>query len=557
MGEFPWLANYDEGVPASLKPYAPKTLLDVVHEIVQEQPDRTALWFKGNTITYGEMDSLSTRFAAGLKRLGVQKGDRVAVLMPNIPQYLIAELGIWKAGGVVASINPLYTGFELEHMLNECGAETAVVMTLFYDKVKDVQPKTPLKRVIATNLKEYLPPVLRLLFSLLREKKDGHRIALREGDLWFQDILEQNAGAAPPDVNVSPQDPALILFTGGTTGLSKAAVGTHHALYISGMQWRAWSQSLMTDGEERFMMTLPLFHVFAAAGVRPVAWLARGTLVLVPNPRDIDDVVDTIEKAKATFLPSVPTGFNALLNHPKVTSGKADLSSLKLCLSGASALLRDTKERFEALTGSRIIEGYGLTESMMAICATPINGKYKVGSVGMPLPDVELRIVDADTGERDLPPGEVGEILLKGEQLMVGYLNRPEATAETIKDGWLYTGDLGYMDEDGYLFIVDRKKDVIKPSGFQVWPREVEEVIASHPAVAEVGVAGVPDERTTEAVKAWVVLREGATLTKEELRAYCKERLAAYKVPKHVEFRSELPKSAVGKVLRRELTKEG
>ena len=370
-------------------------------------------------------------------------------------------------------------------------------------------------------------------------------------------MIKQNKGAARPAVDVNPEDPGLILFTGGTTGPAKAAVGSHLGLVQSGLQITEWFKHAFAEWDEMILTILPLFHVFAAAGVQTVALVKRGTMALVANPRDLDDVIATIEKTQSTFVPGVPTFFNALLNHPRVKSGQADLSSVKLCISGASALLQDTKERFETLTDSRIVEGYALTESMMAIVCTPVEGKYKVGSVGMPVSDVVVRIVDPDAGTEDLPLGEVGEIIIKAPQLMLEYWNRPEETAETIHDGWLFTGDLGYLDEDGYLFIVDRKKDVIKPSGFQVWPREVEEVIATHPAVKEVGVAGVPDERTTEAVKAWIVVEEGQTLTADEIREYCRGQLAAYKVPKHVEFRTELPKSTVGKVLRRELTKEG
>jgi long-chain acyl-CoA synthetase len=557
MSAKPWLSHYDPGVRPSLQPYPRQTLVDVVQASARARPQHPALWFKGHTLSYGELDRLSDAFAAGLVHLGVRKGDRVAIMMPNVPQYVIAELGIWKAGGMVASINPLYTGAELEHMFNECDAETVVTLSLFYDKVKEVQPRTSLRRVIVANIKEYLPPLLRVLFTLVKEKKEGHRVSLREGDIAFADLLRQHQGAARPPVDIQPEDPALILFTGGTTGLSKAAVGSHHALVMAGLQIKEWFKHVLHDGEDVFLTSLPLFHVFAAAGVQTVALLSHNTMVLVPNPRDLTDVIETIQKSKATFVPGVPTFYVGLLNHPLVKEGKADLTSIKLCISGASALLQETKERFEALAKCRIVEGYALTESMMAIVCTPVNGTYKVGSVGMPVSDVEVRIVDAETGQRDLPPGEVGEILLRAPQLMLGYWRRPEATAAMIRDGWLYTADLGYMDEDGYVFIVDRKKDVIKPSGFQVWPREVEEVIARHPAVAEVGVAGVPDERTTEAVKAWVVLRPGYTATAEEIKEFCRQYLAAYKVPKYVEFRTALPKSAVGKVLRRELSKEG
>ncbi len=557
--EQPWLKNYDQGVRASLRPYPQTTLADIVHGTATERPHHPALWFKGKTLDYGQMDGLSDAFAAGLVAQGVQKGDHVAILMANCPQYVLAELGVWKAGAIVASINPLYTGKELEHMLNECEAETVIVMSLFYDKVKEVQPKTKVKKVIVTNIKEYLPAVTMLLFTLVKEKKEGHRVTLQPGDLWFQDLMTQHRGAPRPDVVVDPDDPALILFTGGTTGHAKAAVGSHVGLVKSGLQISEWFKNALHDWEDGFLASLPLFHVFAAAGVQTAALVSHNFMALVPNPRDLTDVLDTIEKAKTSFVPGVPTFYVGLLDHPKVKSGKADLSPIKLCISGAAALLRDTKERFEAAANCRIVEGYALTESMMAIVCTPVDGKYKVGSVGMPVSDVAVRIVDSETGERDLPlgPENVGEILLKADQLMLGYYNRHEATEAMLKDGWLYTADLGYMDEDGYLFIVDRKKDVIKPSGFQVWPREVEEVIAAHPKVKEVGVAGVPDERTSEAVKAWIVLEEGQSATADEIRTWCRDHLAAYKVPKYIEFRTALPKSAVGKVLRRELAQEG
>lgn len=549
----PWLTHYDEGVPATLHPYPRITLIDSVTETARLRPDHPALIFKGERISYGELNWRSDALAAALVAHGVKKGDRVAIIMPNCPQFVIAEFAIWKAGGIVASVNPLYTGPELEHALNECGAETAIVLTLFYDKVKALQPKTQLKQIIATNIREYLPKPLMILFMLLKEKKEGHRISLQEGDLWFGELIRKFMHQGRPPVTVTPDDPALILFTGGTTGLSKAAYATHHALVMAGLQIRAWFHSVLVEWDDCFMGNLPLFHVFAAVGVQPVALLGRSPIVLIPNPRDLDDLVANIEKERPTFLPGVPTLFNALLNHPKVKAKKANMTSIKLCISGAAPLLLDTKQRFEALTGGRIVEGYALTETMMGAVISPVKGKYKPGFVGMPVTDIEVRVVDADTGERDLPAGEIGEILMRAPQLMQGYWNRPEATREILRDGWLYTGDLGYLDEDGYLTIVDRKKDVIKPSGFQVWPREVEEVIAKHPAVLEVGVVGVPDPHSGEAVKAYVVLREGHTATADEIREFCRASLTGYKVPKYVEFRTSLPKSAIGKMLRREL----
>jgi long-chain acyl-CoA synthetase len=558
MDNKPWLNNYDKGVPATLQPYPQQTMIDVMRDTAKQRPDHMALYFKGTKISYSKLDQLSDQFANGLIAMGVKKGDRVALVMPNIPQFVIAEFGVWKAGAVAACINPLYTEYEMEHALNECGAETAVVMTTFYNKVKNVQSKTKVKRIVAAAVREYLPFVLRLLFTLAKEKKEGHRIDLQQGDFWFKDLLKQYKGSGRPSVTVSPSDNAIILFTGGTTGLSKAAVGSHEGLVMSGKQIYAWFQNILKEWEDVFLTALPLFHVFANAGVQMAAFAARGGMALVPNPRDIPDVMKTIEKTKATFFPSVPTMFNAMLNHELVKEGKVDLTSIKLCISGASALLQDTKESFEKLTGSRIVEGYALTESMMAICCTPVEGKYKVGSIGMPVSDVFVRIADVEDGSKNLPLGEgnVGEIVIRAPQLMRGYWQRPEATAEMLKAGELFTGDLGYMDEDGYIFIVDRKKDVVKVSGFQVWPREVEEVLAMHPKVMEVAVAGIPDPRTTEAVKAWIVLQPGVSSTADEIQTFCKEKLTGYKVPRFVEFRSELPKSTVGKVLRRELVRE-
>jgi long-chain acyl-CoA synthetase len=552
----PWLEHYDEGVPHTLQPYPERTLLDVVSDTARQRPDHPALLFQGTRLSYGEVEQLSDAFAAALVAQGVKKGDRVALLLPNCPQIIIGQLGAWKAGAIVVPVNPLYTERELEHALVDCGVETALVLTSFYDKVKSLQPRTGLRRVIAANIKEYLPSLLRLLFTLLKEKKEGHRITLQPGDLWLADLLRRYATSPRPDVAVGPQDPALLMLSGGTTGLPKAAMGTHHATLMTGMQIHAWFGSLVVDWEDVILMNMPLFHIYGNLGVLGTAVVGHNPLVMVPNPRDMDDMVATIRKTRPAFLPGVPTLFIALLNHPDVQGGKVNLKSIRLCVSGAAPLMAETKSRFEALTGGRLVEGYALSESMMAAVISPVQGTYKPGAVGLPLPDVEIRIVDADTGQEALPQGEVGEILMRAPQQMLGYWQRPTETANMIRDGWLYTGDLGYLDEDGYLFIVDRKKDVIKPSGFQVWPREVEEVIASHPAVAEVGVAGVPDEYQGEAVKAWVVLREGQQITVDDLRAYCRENMAAYKVPRQVEFRDSLPKTMVGKVLRRALVQE-
>lgn len=563
MEERPWFKSYDPGVPFSLQPYPERTLVDVVADTVRERPERVAMYFKGNRMTYAELERLTNAFAAALLELGVQKGERVALVIPNCPQTVIGQIGAWKAGAIVAPMNPLYTERELEYSLVEIGAETVVVLSAFYAKIKAVQPRTKVKRVIVTNIKEHLSPVMRVLFTLAMEKKQGHRATVQPGDYQLAELLKKHAGAARPKTLPGPHDPAILLFSGGTTGTPKAALGTHQGLLQCAMQMQAYARSVLDDWDDILTWVMPAFHVYGNTALNS-ALVARWPLAVVPNPRDINDLVATLRKVRPACLHGVPTLFIALLNHPDVRSGKVDIKSMKICWSGAAPLMAETKQRFEELTGGWLLEAYGMTETMLAAACCPIHGEYKQGSVGVPLPDVDMRVVDVDTGEVELGPGEIGEIIIQAPQTMLGYWERPTETVNMIREGpkggpggrWVYTGDLGRIDEDGYVFIVDRKKDLIKPGGFQVWPREVEEVIATHPAVAEVSVAGVPDERLGEAVKAWIVLRPGQTATVDEIRAFCKERLTGYKVPRLVEFRDNLPKTMVGKVLRRELTME-
>lgn len=556
MTERPWFSHYDEGVPRTLEPYPEKTLLDVLREAVQAGPDRPALLFKGAAISYAELDRQSDAFAVALVSSGVQPGDRVALLMPNSPQMIVAEFGIWKAGGIVVPVNPLYTEQELVHVFRECGAKTAVVLTLFYDKVNSLRERTPLRRVVTSGIKEYLPAAKRLLFTLLKERREGHRVAVRPGDLRMSEMIASHAGRKSSVPAAKPEDPAVFLFSGGTTGNPKCAIGSHHAMIISGMQIAVWFGVVLDRRSDIIVLNMPLFHVYAQLGIMTSGLIRNFPLALVPNPRDIDDLITTVKTLKPAVLPGVPTLFNALAAHPRLKREPHALRSLKLIVSGASSLHLETKSRFEELTGGRIIEAYALTESMIASVCTPVLGIRKAGAVGVPAPDVDVRIVDHENASVELPSGEVGEILMKAPQLMSGYWNNPEETSAILRDGWLHTGDLGYLDEDGYLFIVDRMKDVIKPGGFQVWPREVEEVISMHPSVLETGVAGVPDDYQGEAVKAWVVLHEGCSLGADELKSHCRKELAAYKVPKHVEFRTALPKSTIGKVLRRALVDE-
>jgi len=552
----PWLERYDQDVRRSLEPYPEKTLLDYLKALAAEHGDKPALLFKGATVSYARLEAESDAFGAALAAMGVHKGDRVALVLPNCPQFLIAEFGVWKAGGIVVALNPTYSERELEQALDSTRASLAVVLTPFYERVKRVQGRTGVRHVIPTSIKDYLPAPLRLLFTLLKEKKEGHRITPQSGDPWMWAMLRSHRGQRP-SVVVSPDDRAVILSSGGTTGTPKGVVGLHRHYVAAGLQLYEWTKSAKQPWVDNIMLPLPLFHVYANIGVQPMAFVGPNPVSLVPNPRDIDDLLATIKRVKPAFFNGVPTLYAAILNHPDVRAGKVDLSSIKLCFSGASALMAETKKRFEAATGARIVEGYSLTEGMMACCVNPVQGTGKIGSIGIPLPDVQVRIVDADTGTMPVPAGEVGEMILRAPQYMAEYWNNPLETAEALRthDGetWLHTGDLAYMDEDGYFFIVDRKKDLIKTSGFQVWPREIEEVISALPSVLEVGVAGVPDAMKGEVAKAWVVLKPGTTATEDEVRAYCRERLAPYKVPGRVEFRTELPKTMVGKILRRAL----
>lgn len=557
----PWLTGYDSDVPASLAPYPDKTLLDYLGQLARDHPSKTALLFKGAAISYRRLEVESDAFAVALAKLGVRKGDRVALLLPNCPQFLIAEFGIWKAGGVVVALNPTYTERELEHAFDSTRTETVVTLTLFYERVKQVQDRTAVRRVVVTSIKDYLPITLRVLFTLFKEKKEGHRVSVRTDDLSFRPLLREHRGVPRPSVDVAPDDHAVILSSGGTTGTPKGVVGLHRHYVAAGLQLYEWTKSAKRPWVDVIMLPLPLFHVYANVGVQPLAFVGPNPLSLVPNPRDIGDLLHTIKQVKPSFFNGVPTLYNAILNHPDVRAGKVNLHSIKLCFSGSAALMAETKRRFEEQTGARIIEGYSLTEAMMACCVNPVQGTNKIGSIGIPLPDVEVRIADAEDGDRLLPAGEVGELLIRAPQLMLEDWNNPVETSEVLRthgEGgcWLHTGDLAYRDEDGYIFIVDRKKDLVKTSGFQVWPREIEEVISAYPAVLEVGVAGVPDPIKGEVAKAWVVLKAGHEATEDQIRVYCRARLAPYKVPARVEFRADLPKTMVGKVLRRVLAAE-
>jgi long-chain acyl-CoA synthetase len=556
-----WLSNYDEDVPTTLEPYPDRSLTDYLRESATRWPDRPALLFKGSAVSYRGLDDQSNALAAAFVAMGIKRGDRVALCLPNCPQFLLAEFAVWKVGAIACPFNPTYTDREMEEALRATGAETLVVLNRFYDKVKGIQSRTSLKRIVATNIKEYLPLKLRVAYTLLKEKKEGDRIATRTGDFRLHELLRRFRGSATPTVASSVYDPAVILMSGGTTGTPKGVVGSHRGMVIAGLQLRAWLRSAMEEWTDIIMLPLPLFHTYANTGVQSLAFINHNPNALIPNPRELRDVLQEIVDLRPAFICTVPTLLNGIMNHPMARTGKVDFSSIKLCFSGAAALMDETKKRFEALTGGVIVEGYSLTEAQMAVMANPVRGEKKIGSVGMPLPDVHVSIVDSEDGITAMPAREVGEIVIRAPQLMQGYWQKPDETSLMLRvddrgERVLYTGDLGYLDDDGYLFIVDRKKDLIKTCGFQVWPREIEEVISSHPAVAEVGVAGLPDQMRGETVKAWIVLREGESLTGAEMKAFCRDRLVSYKIPAKYEFVSELPKTQIGKVLRRVLRQQ-
>lgn len=551
MEDRPWLKHYDPGVPYHIE-YPPVPLFHFLREAARKFPDRPCTVFKGAKISYAEMDALTDRLAAGLVKLGVKRGEPVGIFMPNTPQFILAFFAILKAGGAVVATNPLYTAREIEHQLNDGGVEIMLAMSNFYNVLKQVQPKTRMKKIIVTNIKETLPPVVRLLFTLAKEKKGGFRVQLSGDDIWMTDLIANHKPEDLPKLDIGPEDACIFQYSGGTTGVSKAAVSPHRSLVANALQVRSWMPKCV-EGGEILLMAIPLFHVYGMVAGMLFAVSAGASMVMIPNPRDMHDILSSIGKYRPTIYPGVPTMYNAINNHPDVIAKKVDVSSIKGCISGSAPLMRETKERFEALTGGKLVEGYGLSEAPTATHCNPLDGETRTGSIGLPLPDVDARIVSLDDGETVLKPGEVGELAIKSPNLMKGYHNMPTETANTLRKGWLFTGDIARMDEDGYFYVVDRKKELIKPGGYQVWPREVEEVIAEHPKVLEVGVGGVPDAYRGETVKAWVVVKPGQTLTEDEVRAWCKDRLAPFKVPTSVEFISELPKTTVGKILRREL----
>lgn len=566
----PWLKSYDPGVPHSLQPYPEYPVHVTLENSAKNYPDRTALIASAhlpvvgraaNEISYKTLNEYADALAAALVALGLQKGDRVVIVMPNCVQFAITFFAILKAGGVVAATNPTYPPDKMKHQINDSGAKVAITLSLFYNTITSIQPDTPIQHIIVTNIKEYLPGLAKFLFTVAKEKKDGHRIEKRPQDHWMQDLLTQYKGKKP-NVQVSGDDLALFQYTGGTTGVSKAAMATHKALVANALMISAWLFGDSDPTEESYLGAIPMFHVFGLVAVLISAVNMASKIIIVPNARDIDDVLDNIHTFRPTIFPGVPALYNAINNNQGVRTGKYNLSSIRACISGSAPLPPATKEEFERITGGRLMEGFGMSEAPTATHCNPVKGENRTGAIGLPLPDMEMKIVSLDNPDEEVPVGEVGELAMYGPQIMRGYHGMPTETQNVLredKDGkkWLMTGDIARMDEDGYFYIVDRKKDMALIGGFNVYPRAVEDVLMEHPAVREVGVAAVPHPEKVgqEALKAWVVLHEGQKLTSEELIEFASTKLARYEVPTRFEFVSDLPRTTVGKVLRRELAR--
>ncbi len=546
-----WLKNYEPGVPHTID-YPAVTLYEMFQQSVQRFGTNTATHFMGREFSYNELNELVNSFAAALENLGVKKGDRVAIHLPNSTQFPIAYYAALSLGAIVVPCNPMYVARELAYQLKDSGAETIITLTRFYNTVKEVQRETNLKNIIVTNIKDFFPGMLRTLYTLAKEKKEGDRITLQPGDHTMLDLINANRGKKAAAVEVKPDDRAIFMYTGGSTGVSKGAVLLHRNLVANALQTKAWFTAF-TEGKEVILAVLPFFHSFGMTTCLNMALLNGCKLVMLPR-FVLKDVLKTIDKQKPTLFPGVPTIYVAINNAPDLH--KYDLSSIKVCVSGAAPLPVEVQQTFEKNTGGKLVEGYGLSETSPVTHCNPIFGKRVPGSIGLPFPDVDIKIVDVETGEKELPIGEVGELCIKGPQVMEGYLNMPEENANSMRDGWFYTGDIAKVDEEGYTYIVDRKKDMVIAGGYNIYPRDIEEVLYTHPKIMEATVAGIRDPYRGETLKAYIVLKEGESMTEEEVIEFCKSKLAAYKVPKLVEFRAELPKTMVGKVLRRVLREE-
>ncbi|MBS7616710.1 long-chain fatty acid--CoA ligase [Candidatus Bathyarchaeota archaeon] len=550
--EKPWYKFWPQGVKKQID-YPEVPLFEILKASAQKHPNETAVIYFDRELTYRELDLLSDKFATALADLGVKKGDKVAIFLPNVPQFIIAYYGALKAGAIVTAISPLYREREVEHQVNDSETETIVVLDLLYPIVEKVLEKTKLRNVIVTGLKDYMPKLLSVLGSLLG-KIPSHKVERKPNIHFFTELIAKYE-AKPPKIEINPrEDLAALQYTGGTTGVSKGAMLTHMNLVSNAVMCSEWLQA--KECEETVLAVLPLFHIYGmTTGMNAPIYFA-GRIVMLPR-FDPVSTFQAIQKHRVTVFCGAPTMYAVLLSHPDLQ--KYDCTSIKFCISGAAPLPPEVQKKFMEVTGGVLVEGYGLTESSPVTHCNPLDKSMKtvkVGSIGIPWPDTDAKIVDVETGEKELAPGEVGELIVKGPQVMKGYWKMPEETADVLRDGWLYTGDIGKMDEDGYFYITDRKKDLIKYKGYSVYPREIEDVLYEHQAVKICGVIGKPDPVAGEIPKAFVVLKEGAKATEEELMNFVNEKVAPYKAIRELEIRKELPLSAVGKVLRRVLREE-
>jgi len=550
--EKPWFKFWPKDVPRHVE-YPSVPLSEILRKTAENNPNQTALIYFDRKITYRELDQTCDRFAAALATLEVKKGDKVAIFLPNIPQFVISYYGILRLGAVETAISPLYKEHEVEHQLNDSEAETIVVLDALYPILEKVVARTKVKRIIFTGLKDYMPTGLALLGSLLR-KIPSYRVEPGPGTHSFKELLSKHDGK-PPKVDIDPQeDLAALQYTGGTTGISKGAMLTHMNLVSNAVMCAEWLKGKHV--EEKFLTVLPLFHIYGmTTGMNAPIYLA-GEMVLLPR-FDAAVTLEAIEKNKVTVFCGAPTMYSMLLAHPKLHN--FDLTSVHFCISGSAPLPREIQKKWMEITKGVLVEGYGLTESSPVTHCNPLDPTMKtvkVGSIGLPWPDTDAKIVDAETGETELGVNQDGELAVKGPQVMKGYWKNPEESGAVLRNGWLYTGDIGKMDEDGYFYITDRKKDIIKYKGYSVYPREIEDVIYEHPVVKLCAVIGKPDKVAGEIPKAFVVLKEGKTATADEIKEFANGKMAPYKAIREIEIRTELPMTMVGKVLRRVLQEE-
>lgn len=553
MSEKPWLLHYPEEIPAALA-YPKQPLPLFLTKAAETYRDKTAIHFLGKNLSYKELYDSALKLAAYLKKLGIQKGDRVGIMLPNTPQAVISFYAILYAGAVVVQFNPLYKEREIEYQLKDCGAKAMIVLDLLYPRVQKIIRHTNVEHMVVTAIKDYLPFPKNIIYPFIQKKQTGVVVNVenRYNNHFFTDIMDEPAAheeVFQPDIE---NDLAVLQYTGGTTGFPKGVVLTHQNLVANASMCGAWMYKYR-PGEEVILGVIPFFHVYGMTTVMILGVMQGYKMVLLPK-FDVKTTLKTIHKQKPTIFPGAPTIYIGLLNDSALS--KYDLSSIDACISGSAPLPLDVQQKFEQATGGKLVEGYGLTETSPVTHANFIWGKRVRGSVGVPWPDTESVILSLQTGKPVDRPGERGEIAVRGPQVMKEYWNRPEETEQAFQDGWLLTGDIGYMDEQGFFYVVDRKKDMIIAGGFNIYPREVEEVLYEHDSIQEAVVAGVPDPYRGETVKAFVVFKEGRHTTEEELDAYCRSHLASFKVPRIYEFRDELPKTAVGKILRRVLIEE-